>query len=132
MRRRRGGASAIEFALGFPVLMVLLFGVMDWSWQLTHQLTAVSAAQRGARIAAGVDAEDGPEVIAKAEARAWLDAHAMDGGSATIDVTIAELAGSTGPVLTVTVSAPLEPLVGLLPMPGKVRGEASVAWYGEP
>ena len=54
-RRPRGtdrGAAAVEFALLLPVLLLLLFGIIDFGRALNAQITLTQAAREGARLAA--------------------------------------------------------------------------------
>jgi Flp pilus assembly protein TadG len=57
-RRRSGdgapdrGAAAVEFALLLPVLLLLVFGLIDMGRALNAQITLTQAAREGARLAA--------------------------------------------------------------------------------
>lgn len=53
-RRRavESGAVAVEFALLLPVLMLLIFGLIDFGRALNAQITLSQAARDGARLAA--------------------------------------------------------------------------------
>ncbi len=46
------GATAVEFALLLPLLMLLLFGIIDFGRALNAQITITQAAREGARVAA--------------------------------------------------------------------------------
>ncbi|NLI82316.1 MAG: pilus assembly protein [Deltaproteobacteria bacterium] len=50
------GGSAVEFALVLPVLMLILFAILEYGWYMTHQLTLANAVAAGAR--AGVKVRD--------------------------------------------------------------------------
>jgi hypothetical protein len=54
MRGRRGdqGAAAVEFALVLPVLLLIIFGIIDFGRMLNAQITLTEAAREGARAAA--------------------------------------------------------------------------------
>ncbi len=58
MRRGRGesGASALEFGLVLPVLLLIFFSLVEYAWYLTQQMTLVNAVAAGAR--AGVKARE--------------------------------------------------------------------------
>ena len=47
--RRDRGAAAVEFALVLPVLLLILFGIIDFGRMLNAQLTVNEAAREGAR-----------------------------------------------------------------------------------
>jgi Flp pilus assembly protein TadG len=46
------GAAAVELALVLPVLLLVLFGIIDFGRMLNTQLTLTEAAREGARAAA--------------------------------------------------------------------------------
>jgi hypothetical protein len=51
VRRRRAddGAAAVEFAMLLPILLLLVFGIVDFSRLLNVQLNLTEAAREGAR-----------------------------------------------------------------------------------
>jgi Flp pilus assembly protein TadG len=49
---RDRGAAAVEFALLLPVLLLILFGIIDFGRALNAQITLTQAAREGARLAA--------------------------------------------------------------------------------
>jgi Flp pilus assembly protein TadG len=65
---RDRGAAAVEFALLLPVLLLLLFGIVDFGLALNAQITITQAAREGARLEAlGVAAAT---VVTKTQAAA--------------------------------------------------------------
>jgi Flp pilus assembly protein TadG len=50
--RRDGGAAAVEMALVLPLLLFVIFGVIDFGRMLNAQITLTEAAREGARAAA--------------------------------------------------------------------------------
>lgn len=68
-RRRERGAVAVEFALVMPLLLVLLFGIIDMGIVLTQQLSLSNSARQAARFAV-VDVEGRACGAVEAEARA--------------------------------------------------------------
>ena len=52
MKRRDDGAAAVEMAIVLPLLMVLVFGIIDFGRMLNAQMTVTAAAREGARWAA--------------------------------------------------------------------------------
>ncbi|MGH8990120.1 MAG: TadE/TadG family type IV pilus assembly protein [Acidimicrobiia bacterium] len=54
MRRSKGerGASLVEFALVLPVLVILLFGIIDFGFAFNSYIEVRSGAREGARLAA--------------------------------------------------------------------------------
>src|SRR5579859_1395033 len=49
---RDRGAAAVEFALLLPLLLLLIFGIIDFGRALNAQITLTQAAREGARMAA--------------------------------------------------------------------------------
>ncbi|HXP19691.1 MAG TPA: TadE family protein [Streptosporangiaceae bacterium] len=63
---RDRGAVAVEFALLLPVLLLLIFGVIDFGRALNAQVTLTQAAREGARL----DALNQPNVVSRTQAAA--------------------------------------------------------------
>ncbi len=51
-RRGERGANLVEFALIMPLLLLLLFGVIEFAWLFTQNLDVRHGAREGARLAA--------------------------------------------------------------------------------
>jgi|SRR5450756_503499 len=60
------GAAAVEFALLLPVLLLVVFGIIDFGRALNAQITLTQAAQEGARLAALNE----PNVVSRTQAAA--------------------------------------------------------------
>src|SRR5262249_38569770 len=60
------GAAAVEFALMLPVLLLIVFGIIDFGRALDAQITITQAAREGARL----DALNQPNVIPRTQAAA--------------------------------------------------------------
>jgi len=63
---RDRGAAAVEFALLFPILLLIVFGIIDFGRALNAQITLTQAAREGARLAAVGQ----PNVAARTQAAA--------------------------------------------------------------
>jgi Flp pilus assembly protein TadG len=50
--RRERGSVAVEFALLLPVLLLLVFGIIDFGRAINDQITITQAAREGVRLAA--------------------------------------------------------------------------------
>ena len=50
-RDRETGASLVEFAVVLPLLILLLFGIMEAGWLFSQQVEVRNAAREGARLA---------------------------------------------------------------------------------
>lgn len=124
MRPRRA-AAALEFALVLPVLLLLVFAIVDWSWYQMQAMTVHMAATRGARIAASAAPSRDPAALAEAATRAWLDLYLLDGSAATVQVEV------DAAIVSVAVTMPHEPLAGLSPLPERLGSTASAVYYGD-
>jgi Flp pilus assembly protein TadG len=65
---RDRGAAAVEFALVLPLLLLIVFGIIDFGRALNAQITLTEAAREGVRLAALGDSS--AEVSARAQAAA--------------------------------------------------------------
>ena len=75
-RESEDGAAAVEFALVLPVLLLLIFGIVDFGRMLNAKITINQAAREGARAAALVDQDAG--VDRATAAAGGLDIEAPD------------------------------------------------------
>ncbi len=119
----------MELALLLPILLAMLFGVVDWSWYMYQSLAVTTAAQRGARMASGASTEDGPEAVATDAVRTALAEHGLDSVGAIVTATT--VTRPYGDVVVVEIDLPFAPIVGLTGVPGKLHGRATASWYGD-
>lgn len=66
IRARDRGAAVVEFALLLPLLLLLLFGIIDFGRALNAQITITQAAREGARLVA----LNQPNVVSRTQAAA--------------------------------------------------------------
>jgi Flp pilus assembly protein TadG len=52
VRRSRWAAAAVEMAIVTPILLTMLFGIIEYGWVFTVRQALVTAAREGARTAA--------------------------------------------------------------------------------
>jgi Flp pilus assembly protein TadG len=59
-RKKRRGAAVVEMAVVSPLLVVMLFGIIEFGWIMAVQNTLVNATREGARagVLQGYDADD--------------------------------------------------------------------------
>lgn len=76
------GAALVEMALVMPLLVLLLFGIMEAGWAFSQSVEVRNAAREGARLAV-VDFGTGADVITETCNRADLS-----GSGANVAVTI--------------------------------------------
>lgn len=60
------GSVAVEFALLLPILLLIVFGIVDFGRALNAQITLTQAAREGARI----DALNEPSLVSRTQAAA--------------------------------------------------------------
>ncbi|SNT54790.1 TadE-like protein [Asanoa hainanensis] len=87
------GAAAVEAALVFPILLLLIFGIVDFGRMLNAQMNATEAAQQGARIASFGDRPD-------------ARVREIAGDGARVDAVVCPIAASAGRTAEVTVTYP--------------------------
>ena len=71
------GAAAVEFALVFPLLLIMLFAIIDFGWIFNQQLTLTEAAREGARYNAIHSIEAGAQTDGEARADAIGSLHGV-------------------------------------------------------
>ena len=92
---RERGAAAVEFALVLPILVLILFGVIEFGGVYNAQLMVTGAAREGAReMAVGGD---------PADAEAAAVAAVVVAGAEALDVTVSPGTCTAGSDVTVTV-----------------------------
>lgn len=130
-RTGRRGASMVEMALILPLLITLVFGVMEYGWMFMRISQVNNAARHGARVAAR------PDVTTKSQVDAavaeMMQQAGFDDDAYTVSATSLSIL-PPGPV-TVTVVLPYKnqnTLIGfaLLPVPDSLTGRAAMAKEG--
>lgn len=127
-RRRSAGIASLEFVIIMPVLLILLFGVMEYGWMLAKSGEIVNAAREGAREGARADATNG-------DINAVVDARLADAGIGGYTTTITNAAAVGDPV-TVQITVPYDggnlELIGffLIPVPNSLQASVSMAKEG--
>jgi len=109
---RTGGASGqamVEFVLALPLVLMLLFGIIQFGTVFNHDETIADAARAGARTAAVSRLETDPIGLAKAAARAsagGLDQTQLQVGVSNDQTGDSDGGWPSGSNVTVTVSYP--------------------------
>ncbi|WP_022891210.1 TadE/TadG family type IV pilus assembly protein [Agromyces subbeticus] len=115
------GAAAVEFALVVPLLLIVLFAILDLGWVFNQQLTVTAAAREGARHYA----------VHANEAGAQGEAEAIVAGIVPGTPTITYLSTCSPNVdddeLTMVVHIPLTDLTGWL---DSITGQATLGGQG--
>lgn len=84
LRRTERGAAAVELAIVLPVLILLVFGIIEWSIYFNRLQGLQAAAREGARVAA-LPQSTQSDVTAKVKAA--LDGVLPGGASPTVTVS---------------------------------------------
>lgn len=100
-RHDHRGAVAVEFALILPILMLLIFGIVQYGMYFWARSSAITAAREGARRASVGDFATCSDF--RTFVRGQLDGGEVSGSSATVTRTI--LGKGTGNLLTNTFQA---------------------------
>lgn len=126
---RQRGVVSLEFVLILPVLLLLIFGTIEWGWALTKLGQVNYAAREGARVGARADATT-------AEIQATVDNRMTQSGLGNSGYTTSITQG-TQPMtpVTVLITAPYRPgieLTGfpLIPVPESLRAEVTMSREG--
>jgi Flp pilus assembly protein TadG len=106
VRQSERGAVAVEFALIVPLMLIVLFAILDLGWMFNQQLAVTAAAREGARVAA---------MHANATGQTKAEDLVNELLTATPTITWEETCGpATNDKIIMVVSVPLTDLTGWL------------------
>jgi Flp pilus assembly protein TadG len=105
------GANLVEFALVMPFLVLLVLGIVEFSWTLATNLDVKQGAREGARLTA-VDFPDTGNAAMAAEICNRMDLVGSD--PATSITWASDGSPDVGEGVTVTVSTPHNTLTGFM------------------
>lgn len=113
LRRKRSdrGANLVEFAMVMPFLLMLLLGIVEFSWTFATNLDVKQGAREAARITA-VNEPDGGNAALAAEICSRMDLVGDDPNTVIEWVSDGDPEVGEGVILTVT--TPHETLTGFL------------------
>lgn len=121
-RQEERGQATVELALVLPVLVLILFGIMEFGRLFSAYLVVTNAAREGARLAA-VGADDAAIVARVRDAAGSLDPAAL-----TVDIEPPASNRFSGTEARVTVSYAVylvtPVLTGIAPNPFPLRARA--------
>ena len=101
---RRRGLAIIEAALILPILLILTFGMIEYSWMFLKSQNITNAARAGARIAATAD---GTNAQVTAQVASLMTSYNLQGTGYTLTTSPANVGtAAKGTLLTVTISFP--------------------------
>jgi Flp pilus assembly protein TadG len=125
-RQKRGrddrGAAAVEFALVLPVLLLVIFGIIDFGRLLYAKITLSEAAHAGARAAALVGESAAQDEVAKSVT-------GLDTSAGPVTATVSACANDPTADATVTVhyTFKLVTPLGILAGIGGSNGEIALS-----
>ncbi len=127
----RRGLSSVELVLILPLLLLLLFGVIEYGWVFFQSQKVAAAARHGVRI--GVTADATNTEIEEA-VTLIMTRNGMDGSGYTLDISADTETLEPGDVLQVSVSVPYSNvmLVGFpfIPVPENLSTVVNMAKEG--
>ena len=109
--KRQEGASAVEFALILPLLLILVFGIIEFSILFYDKAMITNASREGAREGivydydpdGGLNHPDDAEIVATVAQ--YVQNHLISfGASSVVSTTITRAGDAAGDALTVTVN----------------------------
>jgi len=112
-QRDQDGAAAVEFALLLPLLVVLLFGFIQFGTAFNTRIQATNAAREGARMAV-VGINNWADV---GGGTAFWQAVQQDAGLGDINNCVLSTDDVVGGTLTVTYDYPLDLVIPFMPSP---------------
>jgi hypothetical protein len=105
-RRKESGAALLEFAIVLPLLLILLFGVIEAAWAFNQQLEVRHGAREGARLVA---VNEGTDTLIAGEVCNRMH---FSGDENATEITISTSGNAIGDTATVSIVAPYNGLTG--------------------
>jgi Flp pilus assembly protein TadG len=126
MRKRHNdrGAAAVEFALIVPVLLLIVFGIMEFSRLYNEQISLSNAARSAARVMA-IGNDQGDAVQAAIDAAPALNPAITSG-----QVSFSPGTCAPGGTMTVTINYPTALLTGWFGASMTLTGEGAMPCGG--
>jgi Flp pilus assembly protein TadG len=107
--KREEGAAAVEFAILLPLLMLILFGIIEFGLVLYNQEVITNASREGARYGIVIGSPRPSTGQIQDVVNTYLTNAGLDAGNASVSVAGAQ--GASGSDLTVSVAYPYTFLV---------------------
>jgi len=126
------GVAAVEFALILPLLLALVFGIIDYGYYFLLDMECTHAAREGARKGAVEPTFGSATATAQTAAQGYLTGVGLGAGANVPTVAAATAADGNGGnnlAVTVTLSA-FAPLVGFVPVPSRILASSKMHYEG--
>ena len=104
--RSESGASAVEFALLLPVLMLILFGIIEFGLALHRQSILTNASREGARLGIVLSIPPITDAAINARIDTYLTSAGITPGNVTRNSPIIPPSPVTGTPVIVTLTLP--------------------------
>lgn len=115
------GAAAVEFALVVPLLLILVFGIIEFSRIYNAQISLTNAAREGARY---MVIHSGATLIADTKAEVIAAAPSLNPAIVATQITVSPIACASGTDITVTIAYPITLLTGFFDPSLTLQGKA--------
>lgn len=112
IRRCESGAELVEMALAFPLLLLVVLGIMDFGLMFQRYEVLTNAAREGARVAVLPDYQASLQANVNARVQAYISTSFLGGSGTVVVEPVSQATASPGAGLpcmttvTVTVSYP--------------------------
>jgi Flp pilus assembly protein TadG len=126
-QRLRRGASAVEFALTLPLLIVMISAIVDLTWFLQQETSLLQGVREGVRVGASTVAENDPLGTARLHTEDALKSLGIDCAAVDCDITASVDTSGALDLITLAAVVPYEAPFGLLPSPEDLRASLTMA-----
>jgi Flp pilus assembly protein TadG len=110
---RKRGQALVEFALVFPIFMLVLSGIMDFGFMLYSRMSVINASREAAHAAIVTENHANIELVAKgaAVATAAQGGVSIDDSSVTVSCLATTVSVSSPPPVDCSAAKPLDSVV---------------------
>ena len=115
--RRRRGHSHVEFALILPVLLMFLYGIMEYGWMFFQRTAVQEAARQGCRAGATMAPDEDYDAVVEERALSALEGLSVDCQQINCNVSTEEEGELPELRLRCEVAVEYKPLLNVLPTP---------------
>jgi Flp pilus assembly protein TadG len=129
---RYRGMAVIEMALLLPLLLILTFGMIEYSWMFLKQQNITNTARAGVRIAATADSTNA-EV--NAQVTSMMNSYGLGSSGYNVNITPGNVAtAARGTMITVEITMPYANAqitgMSIFPVPDTIRAAVTMEKEG--